>query len=197
MAKNHSSPAQRDALPTSLYGAYLRSYALDPERDRAFFDLVGDLYFSDEVQYLKRYEQHSSINRLDHVRSVTYVSYVYAIKMGLDVKAAVRGAVLHDLFYYDWHDSAMWHRPHGFLHPRFALHNARLLNPAISKKEENIIRRHMFPLTPTPPRYAEGWVVSLSDKYCATVEMLRAEVGFFGKRFADKLAAVSAAGPDD
>lgn len=164
-----------------LYDLYVRSYCLDRERDKEFFDIIGDLYFTDEVQGLKIYPQHSHINRLDHITSVTYLSYAAAKKHGLDVNAAARGAVLHDLFYYDWHDKAMWHRPHGYKHPRFALENARRLNGFITEKEENIILRHMFPLTPIPPKYKEGFIVSAADKYCAARELLIAD----RKRFAD------------
>ena len=32
----------------------------------------------------------------------------------------------------------------------------------------------MFPLTPVPPKYREGVLVTLSDKYCATKEVFRA-----------------------
>ncbi len=158
-----------------LYDDYIRSYCLDKERDKEFFELIGDLYFTDEVQGLKVYPQHSNINRLDHITSVTYLSYAVCKRHGLDVKQAARGAVLHDLFYYDWHDKAWWHRPHGYKHPRFALKNARELNKNITPKEENIILRHMFPLTVIPPASREGFIVSLCDKYCATRELLIAD----------------------
>ncbi len=166
-----------------LFDVYVRSYCLDPERDSEFFDIVGDLYYTEEVQGLKKYPQHSNIDRLDHITSVTYMSYRAAKKHGLDAKAAARGAVLHDLFYYDWHDPARWHRPHGYKHPRFALENAKELNPSITKKEKNIILRHMFPLTVIPPLSKEGLIVSMADKYCATRELLIADHEFFKKRF--------------
>ena len=166
-----------------IYDNFVRSYCLSPEKDKEFFDLISDLYYSDEVQSQKQYAQHSSINRLDHITSVTYTAYCWAKKAGLDVRATVRAAMLHDLVYYDWHDTAKWHRPHGFKHPRFALENARVLNPGISPKEENIILRHMFPLTPVPPKYKEGWVVTLCDKYCATRELLIADHERFERDF--------------
>ena len=166
-----------------LFNNYIRSYCLDRERDKAFFDLVQDLYDTEEVQGLKIYPQHSTINRLDHITSVTYTSYCWAKKAGLDVRATVRGAILHDLFYYDWHDKAMWHRPHGYKHPRFAMENAKVLNKEITPKEENIILRHMFPLTVIPPKSKEGWVVSLCDKYCATRELLIADHDYFRRKF--------------
>ena len=177
-----------------VYDNYVRSYCLDPEKDKEFFDLMRDLYFSEEVQGLKVYPQHSSINRLDHITSVTYTSYCWAKQRGLDVRATVRGAILHDLFYYDWHDKARWHRPHGYKHPRFALENARVLNKQITPKEENIILRHMFPLTVVPPKYKEGWVVSLCDKYCATQELLIADHARFRSRFEAAKKRLGAAG---
>ena len=30
---------------------------------------------------------------------------------------------------------------------------------------ENAIKRHMFPLTVIPPRYIEGWIITMADKY--------------------------------
>ena len=74
-------------------------------------------------------------------------------------------------FLYDWHEKDKSHRLHGFYHPSTALRNAKEdfdLNPI----EENMIARHMFPLTPIPPRYKEAWILCLADKYCATVETL-------------------------
>ena len=50
---------------------------------------------------------------------------------------------------------------------RIALENARKVMP-LTKKEENIILRHMWPLTVIPPVYPEAWIVSMVDKYCCT-----------------------------
>ena len=75
-----------------LYNDYIHSYCLDKERDKEFFELVGDLYFTEEVQGLKIYPQHSNINRLDHITSVTYMSYAAAKRHGLDAKQTVRAA---------------------------------------------------------------------------------------------------------
>lgn len=63
------------------------------------------------------------------------------------------------------------HRPHGYLHPGFALKNARELT-TLSKMEEDIIIKHMWPLTIRPPRYRESFIVSMADKYCATWELI-------------------------
>lgn len=155
----------------TLFELFVKSYALSPEKEPEFFSYIGDLYCTREVQSMRIYPQHSDANRLDHIRAVTYISFVLAKLLSLDVKATARAALLHDLVYYDWHDADFSHRPHGFRHPKFAVMNARLLNPQITKKEEKIILRHMWPLTPVPPTSAEGLIVTFADKYCASTEM--------------------------
>ena len=165
------------------YRAYLRSYLITPENEPGFFALVRDIWEHPKFQSMSQYIQHADITRVQHIVSVAYLSWLEATERRLNVTATARGAMLHDLFYYDWHDGDWSHRPHGYRHPGFALKNARALNPAITKKEENIILRHMFPLTVIPPRYPEGWVVSLCDKYCATRELLIADRIRFRNRF--------------
>lgn len=177
-----------------LFDNYVSSYCLDSKDSDEFFDIISDLYYTKEVQGLKNFVQHSDINRLDHITSVTYLTYIYCKKLSLDYKSAVRGAILHDLFYYDWHDGNWSHRPHGFRHPGFAVKNAKALNPGLTKKEENIIKRHMWPLTVIPPKYPEGMIVSLCDKYCATREVLIADHENFRKKFEDKLSEISKTG---
>lgn len=155
-----------------IFKAYKNSYLIKSGFDEAFNDCVKDLLATEEVLSLSRYSQHLDINRLQHVISVSYLSYLACRKFGLDYSAAARGAVLHDLFYYDWRvkdDNS--HRLHGYRHPAFALKNAKALT-TLSKKEENIILRHMWPLTPTPPRFRESFIVCMSDKYCATIEIV-------------------------
>ena len=159
---------------SSLYQTYCKAYRLNKENDDGFFDVVGDLYYSDEVQSLKQYEQHLEIDRLQHITSVSYVAYMLCKKFGLDYESAAVGAVMHDLFYYDWRDgeTGKWHKLHGYKHPKYAALNAKELYPAMTKKQSDIIRSHMWPLTLRIPNTLEGLVVSLSDKYCATRELL-------------------------
>lgn len=154
-----------------LFEIFVKSYALSPEKDPDFFSYIGELYCTDEVQSMRQYPQHSNVNRLDHIRAVTYMSYLISKKLSLDVKATSRAALLHDLTYYDWHDPDTSHRPHGFRHPGFAAMNAKLLVPDLTRKEKYIILRHMWPLTLLPPSSPEGLVVTFSDKYCASMEM--------------------------
>ncbi len=154
-----------------LYNAYLLSYRPEIMEDKQFMACITDILNTPEVQSLKKFEQHLEINRLQHITSVSYLSFRICRKLSLDWQTAAKGGILHDLFYYDWRENDWSHRPHGYLHPGFALKNARELCGVLDKKTENIIIRHMWPLTPIPPRYKEALIVSLVDKYCATKEL--------------------------
>lgn len=174
-----------------LYRAYLRSYLLNKNMDADFFKVIADVYDTDEVQGLKIYPQHADIDRLQHITSVAYLGFLISKKMGWSVKEVTRAAILHDLFYYDWHENDWSHRPHGYRHPGFALKNAKELCSDLTKIEENAILRHMWPLTPTPPRYKEAFLVSFADKYCAGRECLISYFSIFDKRFKRDLALMS------
>jgi uncharacterized protein len=83
----------------------------------------------------------------------------------------IRGALLHDYYLYDWHKKHKGHRLHGFRHPSWALHNALMVYD-LSKKERNIIRSHMFPLTFLHwPHSKEAWIVSKMDHKEARAEL--------------------------
>lgn len=158
----------------NLYKEYCKSYKLSKENAKDFFDVVDDIYFTDEVQSLKQYEQHLDIDRLSHITSVAYLTYKISKKLSLDFEKSTRSAVMHDLFYYDWRDgeTGKWHRLHGYKHPYYSALNAKELYPEISEKEIKIIKRHMWPLTILPPSSKEGLIVSFCDKYCANIEVL-------------------------
>ena len=166
-----------------LFDAYIESYNRDSERFLQFRRAVADVYDTPEIQGLIRFPQHGKINRFDHITSVSYLAWIAALKLGVDPVATGRAAVMHALVYYDWHENDWSHRPHGYRHPGFAVKNAKALT-TISKREENAIYRHMWPLTPISPRYAEGWILTLSDKYCAHMEMKYKHSEEYRKKFA-------------
>jgi len=122
-----------------------------------------------EVASLAQYDHHRGKTRLDHVIEVARLSFLWSRHFDLDSKATIRGALLHDLFYYDWLREGP--RLHGFRHHNIALKNARKITH-LSKKEEDIIKKHMWPLTVVPPRYMESLIVSLVDTFCSTRDYL-------------------------
>lgn len=139
--------------------------------DEDFFSLAREIFETPEFQSMGKFVQHNDVDRITHIMSVAYVSLMLARKWGLDEETTVRSAMLHDLYYYDWHENDWSHRPHGYRHPGFALKNARALCGTLDKKTENTILRHMWPLTVIPPKYKEGYAVCLADKYCAAYEL--------------------------
>lgn len=115
--------------------------------------------------------QHGDTSCLLHSVAVALYSARLARALGLRVRmsALVRGALLHDYFLYDWHEKDASHRLHGFHHPRTALDNAGR-DYVLTPVEQDIILKHMFPLTLQPPRYLESLLVCLVDKGCSLYE---------------------------
>lgn len=120
-----------------------------------------------------KYIQHGNTTVMAHVIEVAVMScrIAEALRIKVNKRALIRGALLHDYFLYDWHEKRRGHNIHGFTHPYKALANADedfILNDI----ERNVILRHMFPLTPVPPMCREAWIVCMADKYCSTRETM-------------------------
>lgn len=118
------------------------------------------------------YIQHGKTTVLLHSIATSYYSYSLALILRLSFKESelIRGALLHDYFLYDWHKKEA-HAPfHGFHHSKTALKNARE-NVVLTELEIDIIEKHMFPLTPKPPRFKESILVCFVDKLCSAYEI--------------------------
>jgi len=136
-----------------------------PSNDESeFMDILRPLIENPLVQRLAYYTHHGNKTRFDHSMEVAWHSFLLSKRFSLDCDATVRGALLHDLFFYDWLREGP--RLHGFRHPWISLKNAREVT-TLSKTEEDIIRKHMWPLTVIPPRYMESWIVCLVDTFCS------------------------------
>ncbi len=142
----------------------------NPTNREEFDEIVSDLMDDPLVLSMEELPQHSKhSNCLDHSIYVAYMSFLVCRKLGLDYVAATRAALLHDFYLCKWEET-----DHGFRrfwrHPKLALANADERYD-LSGKEKDIIVKHMWPLTPKPPRYLESFVVSFADKVCAALEM--------------------------
>ncbi len=81
--------------------------------------------------------------------------------------------MLHDLFLYDWRYKENERKGlHAFTHPKTALENSKELFD-LSPKEEDIILKHMWPVTIQLPKYPESYIVTLVDKYSAICESFK------------------------
>ena len=134
-----------------------------------FLEIINDILANKSIQNLKLYKHHYAYTRLEHCLSVSYYTYVICKSLHLDYKSAARAALLHDLFFYDCEDKISRPKNHIKNHPKIALENAnKLFN--LNKKEQDIILKHMWPLTFSPPKYLESFIVTIVDKYCAFKE---------------------------
>ena len=142
--------------------------------DKSEFELIiKDIIENETVQQMKNYRQHYDTSCFEHCLDVSFVSYKICKKMNLDYRAVARGAMLHDLFLYDWRYRQEGRKGlHAFTHPRTALENAQKLFD-LSKKEQDIILKHMWPLTIIPPKYVESFIVTFVDKYSTLKESFK------------------------
>ena len=147
---------------------------MNRQPDRLILEHAALLEKQGRLSQLRDYCQHGHTSVYDHVLSVADLALRFSrcLPFRVDEDALVRGALLHDYFLYDWHIPEPGRPLHGFYHPRAALQNA-MADFKLGRLEKNIIRRHMFPLTLTPPTTLEGILVCLADKVCALRETFR------------------------
>ncbi len=150
-------------------GSRIRISAFDTDVSMDYYREVGDLLFSEPVKALADWKQHMHVSRLQHSVNVSYYSFLLCRKLGLNARAAARGGLLHDLFFYDWAESK-GDRTVGHIkyHPCVALENAEKLTE-LTDMERDIIAKHMWPMS-AMPKYRETFIVSMVDKLSATIE---------------------------
>ena len=151
---------------------------VDQNTKHEYQDCIDDLVQNQLLYTLDDFTHHRYFSRLEHSIHVSYFGYLVCKKMGLDYRSAARGGLLHDFYFYNSHQTKPDDGFHCFVHPTIALQNA-LAYFSLNKVEQDIIVKHMWPVTISPPRYRESYVVTMMDKYCASREVAR-----FGGRYA-------------
>lgn len=147
---------------------------ISEEETKIFIREIRKLHEKEQLFLMNQYIQHGNTSTLAHCLIVAWYSYSLSLRLPLtfDTVSIIRGATLHDFFLYDWHIPDKSHRLHGFRHPKAALINARKYYK-LNKVEEDIIEKHMWPLTMTKaPLCKEALLVCLIDKYCSLRETL-------------------------
>ncbi|MDK2898973.1 MAG: uncharacterized protein PWQ10_160 [Patescibacteria group bacterium] len=140
-----------------------------------YMDCICDLVSEEVLWSMSDLPQHADVSCLNHCFNVSFVSYLICKRLGFDYRSAARGGLLHDFFLYNWHETGI-KNIHAVKHPRIALNNAKKYF-ILNKKEEAIIKKHMWPITIFPSLHKEVYVIMLVDKGCALMEVFR-----FGKR---------------
>lgn len=160
-------------LKMRFFRKYRQSLQLRKQKwDEEFYECIQDIVRHPVVLRMKLYPHHGKTNCYEHCLHVAYYNYVWCRFLHLDARSAARGGMLHDLFLYDWHTHARetGNHFHGLTHPKTALtHAVKIfrLNPV----EKDVIRCHMWPVTLLSfPHTREGWIITLTDKYCGACE---------------------------
>ncbi len=110
---------------------------------------------------MSQYRHHANVSCLEHSLAVAVTAYHIAKGRKADMVSVIRGALLHDFYLYDWHTDSPG--LHGFKHPYIALANATR-HFELNRLERDAIVKHMFPMTPFPPKYIESFIVMWADK---------------------------------
>ena len=158
----------------------MEKYRKQYEQRRKFYRLLkenaSDILHSENFQKTRHHIQHGTMPVYRHCLDVAKQSIQInkALGLGCSERDLIRGALLHDYFLYDWHDKNRenYQKLHGFYHPGIALKNARK-EYHLTRREEDIIKKHMWPLTVVPPLCREAWDVTAADKYCSLLETLK------------------------
>ncbi len=129
---------------------------------------ADDILKSEGMQYSKSNRHHGEVSVYSHSVDVAIISLKLArkLKLKVDEKSLVRGALLHDYYLYDWHEPDESHRLHGFSHAKTAYNNASDVFD-LNHIEKDIIIKHMFPLNLPLPMYRESVLVCIADKISA------------------------------
>lgn len=131
--------------------------------------IVKDILSNEE--FLKTKEKvHHGITRYDHLVRVAYYSFLVSKFLKLNYVETTRAALLHDFFLDETKDE----KKHEALrnHPKYALENAKKYYD-LTPLQEDIIISHMFPVTCTPPKYFESWIVDLVDDVAGIYEQYK------------------------
>ena len=146
-----------------------------------WLSIVKPFLLNDELQRRKLFRHHDDV-LWNHLIQVSFRSFLVAKYYHVDEKVCAIAGLLHDFYpkaykyskelaeidhsYLDKvHVKQKLWKMHGFTHAKEAADNARKFFPGlIDDKTYSCIKTHMFPLTPIPPKYKEGWIVTLMDK---------------------------------
>lgn len=134
-----------------------------------FIDTVCDITALPEYQKLKHYTHHHSTTRYQHCINVAWYTFIWSKALGLNYKSAARGAMMHDFFLYDWHTEQPLPGRHAEVHPMIAMQNASRYFK-LDDVMFDCILHHMWPTARKKPDTIEGFIVTVADKYCASIE---------------------------
>lgn len=133
---------------------------MNKKKNKLKFDEITKDILEHEEFIKTKYEKHHGISRYEHLVRVSYYTYKITKLLRLNYVEATKGALLHDFFTDEVKHEGSVKRLRN--HPNHALNNSKK-HFDLTAMEKDIIKTHMFPVTFTPPKYLEGWIVVLMD----------------------------------
>lgn len=134
--------------------------------NKEFEDIIKPIIDNEEFRKLKSVSHHG-ISRFDHSLRVAYFSYRISKLLHLSYKETAEAALLHDFFVDEVDDENGLFKLRR--HPEHAVNNASK-HFDLTDRQKDIIKTHMFPITFTPPKYIESWIVDIVDDFSAVYE---------------------------
>jgi len=147
---------------------------LTPVEERILRMYLEEMKNHKEVLKMKDFIQHGTTSTYDHVLEVARLAFLLSRRLpwSFHEKSIVKGAMLHDFYLYDWHvRDPKRKRFHGLHHHKTAHKNA-MKYFRLTPLEEDIILKHMWPLTIRFPKYRESYLVSIADKIVSMKDTL-------------------------
>lgn len=147
-----------------------------------WYEIVKDILNNSEFQNRQYFPHHHYYSVWDHSITVSFRSFVIAKRLKVNARNCAIAGLLHD-FYEESYIYSMelevldakyvlntnqpkkLFKKHGFTHAKQAVENYTKYFPdLVNKQITNAIKRHMFPLNIVPPRFKEGWIITIIDK---------------------------------
>ena len=132
----------------------------------SFEDIIEPIVSLEDYQKLKSIAHHG-LTRYDHCIRVAQGAYKVSKLLHLDYVKVTEAAMLHDFFIDEVKEMGSVKRLQE--HPKYALQNAKKYFE-LTPMQEDVILTHMFPVTITPPKYIESWIVDIIDDVVAVYE---------------------------
>ncbi len=135
-------------------------------------NLYQEFLNNELILKMKDIPMHRGSNCYIHSFKVCKLVVKKALKSKKDYhyKALITASILHDYYLYDWREHKELKKKHGRNHPLVAEENARR-DFKISEEVSNIIKEHMWPLTPKQfPKTKEAKLVNYVDDVVASKE---------------------------
>lgn len=165
------------------------SIVLHPLFD-SWFLIVEDILLNDEFQKRKLFMHYHNMSVWDHSILVSFNSFIFGRYFNADIRICAIAGLLHDFYSQAWLSTPVLEhlengkytilmkqkkslfKMHGFVHAADAARNYVKFFPELeNKKITNAIKRHMFPLNIIPPRYKEGFIITIIDKWNSVHEL--------------------------